>query len=214
MANLSPEGLRITLGCAVLLVCISLAVSCGDIDTEAASLTISPASATVGISQSKQFSVIAKNSAGFIVDVTPTWSVSGSIGSINSSGLFTAGASTGSGTVVAAAGDISNSAAVTLTDKCWIEGRITGEQDPGGVQNILVTLRGTAMSDRTDSSGDYSVSNVPAGTYDVYTQEDHPIYLSSSQEVTVSSGETATRNFYLTVRPGTPTVPTTTFPTF
>ncbi len=190
------------------VICIA---GCGDIDGELESLTISPSSATVGINQSQLFTARGEDNYGFLVDVDPTWSVTGGIGSINSSsGLFTAGASIGSGYVVAAYEGVSAQAPVTVTDKCWIEGRVTGEQDPGGVQNILVSLRGTSLFARTDSGGEYSISNVPAGTYNVYTQEDHQIYNTVSQEVTVASGQTKIQNFYLTVRPGVVTTTSTT----
>lgn len=206
MANLRP---KIAFAILVSSFVIWLA-GCGDIEGELASLNISPSGATIGISQSQLFTASGEDDLGFIVDVDPTWSVTGGIGTINSNGLFTAGASTGAGSVVASYGGKSSSASVTVTDKCWIEGRVTGEQDPGGVQNILVSLRGTSLFDRTDSGGEYSISNVAAGTYNVYTQEDHQIYNSVSWEVMVASGQTRTQNFYLTVRPGVVTTTSTT----
>ena len=191
------------------LLLVLLLSSCGDLETELASLTINPASATVGISQAQNFTVVAKDSAGFIVQVSSTWSVSGGIGSINANGLFTANSSTGEGSVVATYGSITDSAAVTITDKCWIEGKVKGDEDSGGVYNILVTAREASRSDRTDANGDYSISNLPAGTYEVYVEDKrtNPIYLSSTYEVTVASGETGTQNFFLYARSDRPEFP-------
>ncbi|MFC1571120.1 carboxypeptidase-like regulatory domain-containing protein [Candidatus Margulisiibacteriota bacterium] len=201
---------KLLLSCLLLVIALS---GCGDLEEDAlSSLTVLPSSATVGMSQTKLFSVVGHDSSGIITSVSPSWSVTGGIGIISSTGLFTAGSSTGQGTVVAVYGGKTDSSTVTITDKSWIAGKITGERDAAGVQNVTVSLRGTSYSDTTDSGGDYSVANITAGTYEVYTQENHQIYLMSSEEVTVASGETKTVNFYLLVRPGIPEIPTTTLP--
>ena len=189
-------------------------VGCGDLDGAVESLTVTPTSITVGINQSKSFSVIGRSISGVLVTVAPTWSVAGGVGSVSSNGLFTAGASAGEGSVVASYGGVSDSSTITVTDRCWLEGRVTGGRDPAGVENVLVALRDTSYSDRTDSSGNYSISNIPAGSYEVYSQEDHTIYQTSSQEVTLVSGETTTINYILVVRDGIPEVPTTTLFSF
>ncbi len=201
MANLLRKHLVI----ASCFLVISLS-GCGDIDSDLTGLTISPSSATIGIDQYYSFTVVARNTVGTIVSVSPSWSVTGGIGAVTSGGRFTAGSTLGEGSVVASYGGKSASATVTVTDTCWIEGRVTGERDSGGVENVLVSIReDPTLFDRTDSDGDYSISNITAGTYEVYTQENHQIYVSVSQEVTVASGETDdTVNFYLTARSGLP----------
>ena len=189
---------------------------CGDLESELASLTVSPANPTIGVNQSQLFSVTARDTLGFIVYVSPSWTTSGGIGNITSSGLFTASSNTGEGTVTAAYGTKTANTQVTITDKGWIEGRVTGTEDTGGVINISVALLGTGKSDLTDSSGNYSISGVSAGTYNVQADDNraNPVYQSSTQEVTVASGETATVLFFLTVRSGYTPVPTTTLPGF
>ena len=190
---------------------------CGDLESELESLSIKPSNPTIGINQTQLFTVTAKDTLGFIVYVTPTWSVSTGIGTISSSGLFTAGASTGEGYVTATYGTTTASTEVTVTDKCWIEGRVRGTEDAAGVLNILVSLLGTSLSDLTDTSGNYSISGVSAGTYDVRAEDDrpNPIYQAATQEgITVSSGETRTVSFYLYPRPGLTTTTTITIPTF
>lgn len=188
MANLLPK-------CLVIVSCLLVIplIGCGDIDAELASLTISPSSDTIGINQSQLFTVSGKDSLGFIVEVTPAWSVTGGIGAITSTGLFTAGSSTGVGSVVASYGGKSASASVTVTDKGWIGGRVI---DSKGllVPSLKVYLSGTSLLDFTDSNGDYSISNVSAGTYEVWTTETD-VYRAASKEATVGSGETVTVNF-------------------
>lgn len=166
---------------------------CGDLDTEIESLTISPSRATVGVDQYQLFTVTGKDELGMIVDVDPSWSVSGGIGDITSAGLFTAGSASGEGTVVATYKELSVSAAVTVTDLGWIAGRV---YDSKGslVPNLKVYLKGTDLLDFTDTNGDYSISDVPAGTYEVWTQETS-VYRAASDEVTVESGETSTADF-------------------
>jgi hypothetical protein len=56
---------------------------------------------------------VGKDAYGNTVPITPTWSVTGGIGTVNSSGLFTA-ETAGAGTVVATSGSISGSANVTV----------------------------------------------------------------------------------------------------
>jgi len=181
----------------------ALAVGCGDLESSVSNLTVTPSSATVGINQSQSFSAAGTDAYGIAVIVSPTWSVTGGVGSVSSTGLFTAGASAGSGTVVATYGDVSASSAVTITERCWVKGRLTGEFANG----ILVSLRGTSYSDSADSSGDYSISDVPAGTYEVYTA-DTGYYESSSVEVTLISGETKSAvNFVLVSKYTTTTNP-------
>ncbi|MBI5078706.1 carboxypeptidase-like regulatory domain-containing protein [Candidatus Saganbacteria bacterium] len=187
-------------------------VGCGDIVGvgEVSTLTVSPPSATIGVGNPKLFSVVAKDSMGRIVQVNPTWSVEGegSIGTISSSGLFTAGTAEGAGNVVAVSGSLSAKAAVTITAKGWVEGKVTDEIGKR-VEGIKVYLKDTSLSDFTDSNGDYSISYIPAGTYEVWTLE-NAIYKSSSQEASVGRGETVTKNFliYYFTKPPDLTPPT------
>ncbi|MEW6202571.1 MAG: SUMF1/EgtB/PvdO family nonheme iron enzyme [bacterium] len=79
-----------------------------------ASIDVSPATATVLVGATAQFTATPKNTYGIAITGTVTWSVTGGIGTVNSNGLFTATAA-GSGTVVATSETKSDSAAVTVT---------------------------------------------------------------------------------------------------
>lgn len=186
-------------------------VGCGDLEGSVTGLTITPSSSTVGLNQSQSFAASGTDAYGIAVLVSPTWSVTGGVGTISSNGFFTAGASAGSGGVVGSYDGVSASAAITVTDTCWVSGTVTGARDAGGVQNIVVALRNTSYSDSTNSSGNYSISGIPAGSYEVYTAET-AIYQVASYEVTLTSGETETKNFTLIVKPGIPEIPTTSLP--
>jgi hypothetical protein len=179
-------------GILIFVFCILL-TGCGEIKEEVKSLTISPSNATVGINQSQLFTVIGKDDLGAIIQVTPTWGTVGGIGTINTNGLFTAGSTTAEGHINASYGGITASAELTVTDKGWFQGRVF---DSKGilVPNLKVYLKGTGLFDFTDSNANYSISNVPAGTYEVWTLETS-VYRASSKEAMVETGETVTVNF-------------------
>ncbi|OGC34218.1 hypothetical protein A2311_00990 [candidate division WOR-1 bacterium RIFOXYB2_FULL_48_7] len=207
----SPKLFRflLVLGLAVFV------TACGDLGVnDVATITVSPISATVGINQSQLFSAVAKNSVGMIVSATPTWSVVGSVGTISTNGLFTAGGVVGTGYIVATAGSATGSTEVTITTNGWLVGQLTNP-DFGFIQNIKVYLTGyeTTYYDFSDTEGRYSISGIPAGTYEAKTASS-TLFQSSSIEVTIVSGETTTWNVTIDTQPGTPTIPTTTLPSF
>ncbi|MFQ5641455.1 MAG: carboxypeptidase-like regulatory domain-containing protein, partial [bacterium] len=75
-----------------------------------------------------------------------------------------------------------------------IEGKVT---DANGVAlpGANVNVQGTSLGAAADRNGDFTISDVPAGTYTV--EAGFIGYESGTQEVTVSSGQTATANFQL-----------------
>jgi len=83
-----------------------------------ATITVTPNPQTLPINANQPFVAVGRDADGKIVPITPVWSVVASGGAINSSsGLFTAGAVTGTfaSTVQATSGGISGFATVTVT---------------------------------------------------------------------------------------------------
>ena len=80
-------------------------------------LTIAPTSATIAVSTTQQFVVTATDAHGNVVAITPSWTVVAGGGTINSTGLFTAGTTPGTytNTVVATSGSLAVVATVTVT---------------------------------------------------------------------------------------------------
>jgi len=186
---------------------------CGDLETVLSSLTVSPSSRTVGINQGEVFTAIGRDTLGMIVDISPTWEVRGGIGEISSTGLFTAGASSGEGYIVATYGDYTASAEVAVTNRGWLEG-IVQSSLAGIEEGIKVYLNeNTSLLDYSDSEGRYSISDIPAGTYEARTQAT-VLYQMASQEVTIQEGRVTTWDIILVTQPGVPVTPTTTFPSF
>ena len=73
---------------------------------------VSPGSATVAPGSALRFSATAKRSDGSTAPVTPTWEATG--GSVNSSGVFAAGATTGAYRVIATVAGVADTAPVVI----------------------------------------------------------------------------------------------------
>ncbi|HVT39091.1 MAG TPA: hypothetical protein VHE78_08595 [Gemmatimonadaceae bacterium] len=84
-----------------------------------ATITVSPNPATVAVGATQQFSAVGRDAAGNVVTITPpvAWRVAAGGGTINATGLFTAGSASGtySNTVTMTSGAISGSATVMVT---------------------------------------------------------------------------------------------------
>ncbi|MFA6169999.1 MAG: carboxypeptidase-like regulatory domain-containing protein [Candidatus Margulisiibacteriota bacterium] len=161
---------------------------CGDMEGTVTSITINPPTITVGINQTQYFSAVAKDNNGQIISVTPTWSVTGGIGSISSGGILTATTTDCSGTVVATVNSVSGSSLVTITSKGWVEGRVTDELGIR-VNGMKISIKSLALVAFTDSNGDYSIANVPQGHYEIWSDESSTLYHPASVEATVNMGE-------------------------
>jgi hypothetical protein len=79
-----------------------------------ATITVTPNPATMSISATQQFTAVGKDAAGNVVTIAPTWAVVAGGGAISGTGLFTAGAVSGTytNTVRASSGGISGFATV------------------------------------------------------------------------------------------------------
>jgi len=82
-----------------------------------ATITVTPNPQALAVGGTQQFVAVGRDIANNVVAITPVWSVTASGGTINSTGLFTAGAVVGSflNTVRATDGTIFGTATVTVT---------------------------------------------------------------------------------------------------
>ncbi len=82
-----------------------------------ATITVTPNPDTLLTAATQQFTAVGRDAGNNIVPITPVWSVTNSGGSINASGLFTAGgvAGTFANTVRATSGSIFGTATVVVT---------------------------------------------------------------------------------------------------
>lgn len=81
-----------------------------------ATITVTPNPQSMGAGTTQQFTAVGRDAANNVVPITPVWSVTASGGTINATGLFTAGAVVGTftNTVRATSGAIFGSATVTV----------------------------------------------------------------------------------------------------
>jgi RTX calcium-binding nonapeptide repeat (4 copies)/Bacterial Ig-like domain (group 2) len=89
------------------------------VDPTVTTVVVSPTSASLNEDGTKQFSAVADDQFGNALASQPSFSwtlAGGSIGSVNSSGLFTAPAAAGSATVTATANSVHGTATVTVTN--------------------------------------------------------------------------------------------------
>src|SRR6185295_13937299 len=124
-------------------------------------VVVSPASASVVIGQSQQFAASVSDQFGAtILNAAVTWTAAG--GSINSTGLYTAGTATGTYTVTAMAGSAAGFAGIDVTNAAPAIQTVTATPDVSGTSAQLA-------ASATDDGGEaaliyaWSVSSSPAG---------------------------------------------------
>lgn len=179
------------------MLCIYLPTGCG-ISSSLTSLVISPSSSNVGVGKTQQFAATYYDENGKLVAVNPSWSVSGSFGTITSSGVFT-GVTDGSGTVIASYLDKTSTANVNVSSNGSISGTLkTGFVNP--VENIKVYLAEIpSYYGVTNSSGLYSIQAVPPGTYNI-TFDNTTNYIGTHESIALAVAETKQIDF-LSVTP-------------
>lgn len=163
-------------------------------------VTVSPATATVGAEQTQQFFAAAYDSAGNALARSFNWSASSSVGTIDAtSGLFYAGTSFGSGSISATADNVSGSSTITVANKGTLTG-ILSDADSNTIANLQVSLtQMPTFSATSNASGQYSIFNIPAGTYEVTTQAT-VTYLASTAEARIVVGSTRSANISVNPR--------------
>ena len=82
-----------------------------------ATITVTPTPATLAIAGTQQFTAVGKDIGGNVVPIAPTWTVVAGGGAVGSTGLFTAGNTTGTytNTVQASSAGVSGFATVIVT---------------------------------------------------------------------------------------------------
>jgi hypothetical protein len=83
----------------------------------AATITLTPSPVSLAVGAAQQFTAVVKDIGGNVVSIAPSWAVSAGGGTINSTGMFTAGTTTGlyTNTVSASIGTTAAFASVTVT---------------------------------------------------------------------------------------------------
>ena len=160
---------------------LTLTVSAGPIAT----ISVSPATATVFSGATQQFSAVSKDSFGNVLNPQPAiaWTVSAG-GTIDGNGLFTAGSSTGGPyTVTATSGSTSGTATVSVAENV---ANGTWTNTTGGLWNTIANWSGGSgpVAAGSGFTADFSTLDITAAT---------TVNLDSSHNIgTLVFGDTAT----------------------
>ncbi|HEX8431756.1 MAG TPA: hypothetical protein VF625_10725, partial [Longimicrobium sp.] len=106
-----PEGVRATSG--TITATATVIVTPGALAT----IVVTPDPATLAVGAQQQFTAVGRDAGGNIVPITPVWTAAGAAGTINPTGLFTAGNTPGTFAqgVRATSGTITATATVIVT---------------------------------------------------------------------------------------------------
>ena len=125
---------------------------------------------------------------------TTTQAASGGLATFNNITCSTAGTititgSSGSLTLTPASDE------VTVVNTI-VSGKVRDATTTEGISGATVTIESTVFSDTTDSNGDYSFSNVPAGSYSIKASKTD--YVDGTESITVVEGQTTIKDIILT----------------
>ncbi len=114
-----------------------------------ASITLTPSPVSLAVGATQQYTAVGKDAGGNVVAITPTWSVVAGGGTVNATGLFTAGNALGTftNTVQASSGGINGNATVTVT--------------AGALANIVVSPNPSTMT--TGGTQRFTATGTDAG---------------------------------------------------
>jgi len=164
------------------------------------SISVSPASSTLGSHGNQQFTATANDQFGTALTSQPsfTWNSTGS-GSISASGLYTAAYATGTGSVTATSGTISKSAAVTINNAAPTVATAAAAS-PSTVTGSTTAL--SVLGADTDGGGEssltytWSATTIPAGAG---TPTYSPNGTNAAKSTTVSFTDSGTYTFKVTI---------------
>jgi hypothetical protein len=161
--------------------------ACGSDDSTSprtlATITVTPAAPTMAAGSTQQFTAVGKDADGNVMSLTPTWTVSSGGGTIDDSGMLTAGSTAGSFTVTATSGSVSGTSTVTVASSALPVATITltpatatlaegatqqftaiGKDANGDVVAFTPTWSVTAGGGEIDDDGLFTAGSTP-GTF-------------------------------------------------
>jgi outer membrane protein OmpA-like peptidoglycan-associated protein len=139
---------------ATVAVVSLLAAGCAGYTAKLASITVSP-NVSLNANSRQLFVAEGRDSRGAIFPITPAWSVVANGGTIDNTGLFTAGTTVGTfpNTVTATDGKIFGTASVTVNAPAFPFPLTTITVTPSGPDTIAATTTRQFLAKGTDSVG-------------------------------------------------------------
>jgi hypothetical protein len=181
------------------LLLLILVAGCGDPPNTAKSVVVTPSTGSVGINKVQQYYATVYNYSNQVMVKTVTWSVTGSIGTIDAAGKFYAGSTLTSGTIMAQADSASTTISVFITDKGSISGVITDDTGAKGASTYVYLNDQPALGTTSDLNGNYSIAQVPVGAHEIRTRESMN-HLAASKTVSIEAGTNSALNLTLPTR--------------
>ncbi|MEQ8169428.1 MAG: YCF48-related protein [Candidatus Eremiobacterota bacterium] len=166
------------------------------------SARVSPDSASITKGGARQFKVYCINSSNELVNPDSfSWSVEGGIGTIDSHGIFQASSTSARGSVKVKVGSQEATVPVEIVESTE-NGAITGVvtySDGSPATGVKVSVQGLSTFSIPDSSGVYTINDVPVGEKTVSVTYDGSEKWSGTS--TVTAGKTSTLNIPLNFHP-------------
>ena len=179
-------------------------------------VTVTPGSTSIGTGKTQQFAAQALDQFGATLATQPafTWSVAG-VGSIATTGLYTAAAAAGTATVKATTGSLAGSASVTITATApptqasfTTTYAITNDWGSGFTAQIVLTNTSTTTINGWTLAFDYTSPITAIWNAAIISQVgNHYVVGNVSYDATIAPGQSITIGFNAN-RIGTSTAPT------
>ena len=164
------------------------------------SIVVTPATASINTGTTQQFAASAKDQFGNSLTTQPTftWSVvSGGVGTISTSGLYTAGSTAGSATIHAVSGAVTGSASVTVTAaSSTVKVNLSSSFNTIGFTTDGTTVAGTGLdgTGNTYSGTLIAASSLPS-TFNFGTANVNNTVAASGQTIALTQGKFSTLTF-------------------
>ena len=167
------------------------------------SIDVSPTSAALNENQTQQFTAVAKDQFGDPMSTQPsfTWSETSGVGSIDSSGLYTAPYGTGSATIQAAVGGVSNTATITITNAPpTIATHASATPSPVTGLTTVLSVLGADDGGENNLTYSWSVTSQPPSSNPQFNASNGS---NAGKNTTVTFDTAGTYTFLVTIDDGT-----------
>ena len=166
------------------------------------SIAISPSSAALNENQTQQFTAVAKDQFGDPMSTQPsfTWSEVTGVGSIDTTGLYTAPYGTGSATIQAASGAVSNTATITVTNAPpTIATHASATPSPVTGLTTVLSVLGADDGGENNLTYSWSVTSQPPSSNPAIAPNGN----NAAKNATVTFDTAGTYTFLVTINDGT-----------
>ena len=164
-------------------------------------ITLTPATITLNENATQQFTATGKDQFGDPLTAQPTitWTLASGVGSLDSSGLYTAPYGTGAATVQAANGAVSNTASITVVNASpTIATHAASTPSPVTGTSTALSVLGADDGGETNLTYTWSVTSQPASSNPAFG----PNGTNAAKNLTVTFDMAGTYTFHVVIDDG------------